>query len=278
MTTDSAVRRLLLWWFAWPSNPYVTVNFVVDFAPARAWLASLAEPRVTVNALLAAAVARTLRRHPQANAHVVGHRIVREPRVGVATMVNLLDAPGPREVAVALLEGADEMSLRELGARLRERVGQERGGEPHNPFIRGITRLAERAPRRVVFQAFDAMDAAMRRPAVARRFYDAVPATTALSNAGAAFSTGPGVWFRGADVAIPQRLVHVGTFWGVSAVQDEVVPVDGVPTVRPVLPVVLLFDHRLIDGVLGSRVVRTFSEILRDPAAEFGPTGDAPPR
>ena len=39
------------------------------------------------------------------------------------------------------------------------------------------------------------------------------------------------------------------------------------------LPMMLLFDHRLIDGVMAGRLAKTFGELLRDPGAAFGPDG-----
>ena len=56
-------------------------------------------------------------------------------------------------------------------------------------------------------------------------------------------------------------------------VQDEVIPVDGRPEVRPVLPVILVFDHRLFDGVMASRLLTRFASMLQDPASVFGPDG-----
>jgi pyruvate/2-oxoglutarate dehydrogenase complex dihydrolipoamide acyltransferase (E2) component len=273
------VRRALLWWFGWPANPYVTVNFAVDFSTALAYLDGLGVPRVPVGALVAAAIGRVLSEHPQANARVVGGRIVHPGHVGIAMPVNLLGHPGEarRELAVAIVERVESRSLREVAEASRATVSAERTGAPQNAFIRRLLGVVEGAPQPVVDRTLGLLDRAMGRASVAARIYDRVPLTTALSNAGAAIEPAPGMLFRGADVAIPQRIVHIGTFWGLSAVQDEVIAVDGVPTVRPMLPVLFLFDHRLIDGVLGARVATRMATILRDPAAVFGATGDRRP-
>ena len=39
------------------------------------------------------------------------------------------------------------------------------------------------------------------------------------------------------------------------------------------LPVVLIFDHRLIDGVRASQLILRMRQILGDPAAVFGADG-----
>lgn len=272
----SIVRRALLWWFAWPSNPYVTVNFAVEFSGALAYLERIGEPRVSVGALAAATIGRVLGEHPEANARIVGRRIVYSEHVGIAMPVNLLGhaAGGRREVGMALVEKVETLSLRQVAAASRASARAERAGASENPFMRQLLGVLEDAPQRVVNATLATIDRAMGRSALAGRIYDRFPITTGLSNAGAAIGKTPGLLFRGADIAIPQRLVHIGTFWGVTAIQQEVVVVDGTPAVRPMLPVLFLFDHRLVDGVMGARIAARFGAILRDPAAEFGDDGE----
>jgi len=274
------VRRALLWWFQAPADAHVSVNFSIDFGPARAYLEQLATqpgPKVTVQHLLTAAVARSLRRHPLANAQVVRNRIVLRPDVGVAMPVNLVGHPGGsrRELGVSLLPRADSLSLRELALQGGRSVKEEREGRPGNPLIRVITRLAEGVPLPLFFSAMDIFELARRLPGTSELVFRAVPATTLLSNVGAPFDQVPGMLFRGGALSPPTRLGHVGTVWGTSTVQDEVVAHQGQPTVRPMLPVLLLFDHRLLDGVAAGRLAQTFAGILADPAAEFGIEGQA---
>lgn len=273
---SSVVRRTLLWWFRPPQNPYVTVNFVVDVGDARAYLAGLGEPRVSLNALVVATIGRVLRAFPAANARIVGRHIERQERVGIAMPVNLLGHAGEatRELSMAIVPDIDRMSLREVAAASQRTVRAEREGTVQNPLIRGMLAAAEAAPSAVFSGMLRGLDRAHRHRPLARRLYQQVPVTTALSNAGAAMKEAPGMLFRGADIAIPPRLVHIGTFWGVSAVQDEVVPWQGAPAIRPMLPVLFLFDHRLVDGVMGSRIATRFGAILADPAAEFGSDGN----
>jgi len=71
--------------------------------------------------------------------------------------------------------------------------------------------------------------------------------------------------------------MHIGSLWGLSAVQDEVIAVDGEPQVRPMLPVLFVFDHRLFDGVIAGRIFTRLGDILRHPMEHFGPDGNAVP-
>lgn len=277
----SAIRRGLTWWFSPPMNPYVSVSGAIDFSAAQRYLAALREGGVTVSthALVAGAVAQTLRAWPVANGRVNGRTIERAEHVGIAMPVNLLGHEGgrSRELSATLVEEAETLSLVDLASTTRTKVAGERTGKVENPVMRGILKWAEAAPPGVLERGLDGLDRLLKVPVVARAFFQAVPVTTALTNPGAAFSNESGALFRATAVQIPGRLVSIGTLWGVSVVQDEVIAVDGRPEVRPMLPVLLVFDHRLFDGVIAGRVMRTFAGILRDPAAVFGARGDALP-
>ncbi len=279
MARPNVVRRTLVWWFGPPNNPYVTANFVVDVTHARAWLVRInaqAEPRVSLNHLVAAAIGRTLRAHPYANGRVIGQRIVLHDSVGIAMPVNLLgSAAADRELSMTSVERVETLTVRQLAERTSRRLLDERRGQPVHPLIKPIFRIGEAAPHTLFKVALHALDRAANTSYVGDVFYRSMGVTTALSNVGAAIRPGDGVWFRGADVQLPNRLVQVGTFWGTSVVQDEVVPVDGVPAVRPMLPALFIFDHRLIDGVRAAKVIQSFADVLRDPGAAFG-DGDRP--
>ncbi len=278
MSRPNVVRRTVIWWFQPPTSPYVTVNFAVDATNARAYLARLAERgvRITLNQLVAAAIARTLVEHPYANGRIIGERLVLAKRVGIAMPVNLLDAAGlRREVSMATVADVDQLTLGELATRATRTLDAERAGEPKNPLIRTMFALGEWAPQLFFRSTLRAVDAAVNTSYLGDVLYHQIGVTTALSNVGAATRAADGLWFRGADIHLPQRLMQVGTFWATGALQDEVVPVDGAPAIRPILPCVLLFDHRLVDGVRGTKLVQTFAALLRDPEAAFGAEGSA---
>lgn len=275
-----AVRRVLLWWFDEPAVAHVSLNFAVDVGPARAYLERLAAqegPRVSLQHLLVAAIGRVLQEFPLANAQIRGRRILRREQVGVAMPVNLLGHPGEarRELGLALVEDAGRQSLREIAAQTAGKVRRERQGESTQGLVAFMVRLAEGLPAPLFFRGLDGFDRLRRAPLLGEVLFRAVPATTLLSNAGAPFQAVPGLLFRGAALSPPPRLVHAGTVWGCSTVQDEAIVVDGRVEVRPMLPLLLLFDHRLIDGVMAGRLALRFAELLREPARAFGEDGRA---
>jgi len=55
----------------------------------------------------------------------------------------------------------------------------------------------------------------------------------------------------------------------VGKIVDKVVPVDGLPEVRPILTLNLSFDHRVVDGVRGAEFLQTLSNLIENPL-QFG--------
>jgi pyruvate/2-oxoglutarate dehydrogenase complex dihydrolipoamide acyltransferase (E2) component len=277
----TTVRKALMWWFHWPGNPYVSITIAIDFSGAQAYLEQLAgggQESVSVNHLAVAAVARVLREFPEANAWLVGDRIERQPHVGVAMPVWLEghSAGAKQELSLAVLDEADTLTLRGVARAGRHEVSAERRGEISNRLIRTVSGIVDRLPFGVLTRGLDLFNLVTGHPLAARALQRQLGFTTVVTNVGPAFARLEGAMLRGVAFEIPQRLFHLGTVWGLSAVQDEVFAVDGEPRVCPALPVLLVFDHRLFDGVRAGRLLVRFAEILRDPAAVFGDTGDLP--
>lgn len=277
----TAVRRGLLWWLRPPANPYVSLNVAYDFTAARTYLAGLrADPPVTVQHLLVACLGRLLREFPEANARVVGGRIIPIEGVNVGVPVNLLGHPGGRtglELSLVLIEGADGASLLDLSRAATAAVGDERRGRSSRWTVRQAIRAADLAPPGVLERGLGLLDRLASTPAGADLAFRLFPMSTGLTNLGSEFGRGTllgeGVLFRGAAFDLPTRLVHLGTLWGASGLQDEVVAIDGRSEVRPMLPILLIFDHRLFDGLVAGRMLLRLGGLLRDPAAAFGSDG-----
>lgn len=273
----SAARRALLWWFDHPANAHVSAMVAIDFTGSRQYLQQLNQRghKVSIHHLLVAAITRALVEYPVANAKIYGRKIVPKKEVGVAMPVNLLGHAGESkgELTMAVMANLQAMTLVELSEKQRKNIEQERSGKPLNPLIRLLFHMAESAPDTVFWRVLDRLDTLLLDPIIGERVFPFVPITTAITNPGAAVGEVPGMLLRSAAVSLPQKLVHVGTLWGLGIVQDEVIAVDGKPEVRPMLPVVLVFDHRLFDGVMAGRILTFFGKIVQNPAAYFGEDG-----
>ena len=122
----SVIRKFLLWWFDAPFSPWVSTSGAVDFRAAQAYLAELAEgegPKVSIQHLICAAVARALKSVPEANARIIGQRIFPQKHVGIAMPVNLLGhkAGKSRELSMTVVSKVETMSLRVSSSHSKSR-------------------------------------------------------------------------------------------------------------------------------------------------------------
>ncbi len=273
----SFARKFSLWFFREPNNPYVSLSVSADFGRARDYLARVnetAETRVSIQHLVTAAIGRVYAEFPVANASAGATRIRRFEHVGVAMPVNLLDGPtGAAETSLVILERAEERSLVEIAAQTRKRVTGERTGKSENRVMRFAYRVADKTPFGIMDLGLTALDRLSRVPFVGRQLHERFPVTVVVSNPGAALGLPQGAAMRGAAFSPPQRLVGVGSLVGVFPLQDEVVPIDGTPQVRPMLPLLYVFDHRLFDGVLAGKILTRLFEVLQAPEEHFGADG-----
>ena len=279
----NGLRKALMWFFRAPGTAYVTINLGVDFSRAAAYLDGInaeradGEGSVSVHHLVCASVARVLDANPDANARIVGRHIARHAHVTIAMPVNLIGHEGGArfETTIMALERVDAMNVREVASTCRDFVGRERKGATTNPLLETVNKLVDRIPYAAVAGLLRGVDGASRHPAVAKLLHEKLSEPTCVvSNVGSAFGQQEGGWFRGAAMSPPQfNMFHVGTIWGVSALQDEAVPVKGKVEIRPMLPIVLVFDHRLIDGVRASHLAKAFIAVLQDPEGNFGVDG-----
>ncbi len=276
----SPVRRLLLWWFEPPRGlPYISSTISVDFSSAAQYLAAInedASTRVSLQHLLTASIARLYEEFPVANRRIVGNRILQLEHVGIASPVNLLghDGEAAGETSMIFLENVDTLTLREVAAATAPRVAAERSGSSSNKVIRALWAASRHAPTPLLNGVLDAVDHMLNRSLLSAVMHNALPVTTGVSNVGAALGRMEGVMVRSAALHLPARGLHVGTMWGLSSLQDEVIPIDGTPEVRPMLPIIFVFDHRVFDGVIAGRILKRLCEILRDPEAVFGRRGE----
>lgn len=49
------------------------------------------------------------------------------------------------------------------------------------------------------------------------------------------------------------------------AIRDEVVPLNGQPSVQPVIDLTVTFDHRVVDGAIGARFLQTLVAAIEEP-------------
>jgi pyruvate dehydrogenase E2 component (dihydrolipoamide acetyltransferase) len=95
---------------------------------------------------------------------------------------------------------------------------------------------------------------------------------TPAENTGATFTVSNfgsyGTWLGTPLISPPQVAIA-----GFGRVRDAVVPVDGVPAVRRVLPLAVAADHRVLDGADLGAFVATLERLIRAPLLLLGEDG-----
>ncbi len=56
----------------------------------------------------------------------------------------------------------------------------------------------------------------------------------------------------------------------VGRIVDRIVPVGGLPAVRPMLQLSVSFDHRVVDGARGAEFLDTLASLVEEPAGLVG--------
>jgi pyruvate dehydrogenase E2 component (dihydrolipoamide acetyltransferase) len=51
----------------------------------------------------------------------------------------------------------------------------------------------------------------------------------------------------------------------VGRIADRIVPIDGQPSVRPMMTLTLSCDHRVVDGARGAQFLATLAELIEEP-------------
>jgi pyruvate dehydrogenase E2 component (dihydrolipoamide acetyltransferase) len=80
----------------------------------------------------------------------------------------------------------------------------------------------------------------------------------------------------GLDLAFAPLVPYsrVAVLLAVAAVQDKPVVKDGQIVIAPILRIGVTVDHRLIDGMHGSKMFKTISAIFADPEKHLGAPQD----
>lgn len=272
---SSVIRRFLMWWFDVPFSPWVCGNIVIDVTETKKFIEKInseQDVHITLQHVIAKSVAHALQKVPQANARIVGNNIIPIKNIGIAMPVNLIghQAGTKNELSMILIQDVQNKNLIEVAQETQKQKTQEQKGHIQSSFIRNMMKLAEKTPDRILNKVLDTLDTLSKNPQTGKKIFDIFPVTTAITNPG---SNHPrdieGIVFRGGSFHPPLRVAQVGTFWAVTGIQQDVIPIDGKPEVREVLPVMLTFDHRLIDGFKASELLLAFSNAVKNPQDYF---------
>jgi hypothetical protein len=269
---STVVRDFMLWLFDVPfGEPYISATVDILWERPAAYLEKLnaaGGARVTTHHLFVAALGRLYTEFPAVNARVFGQRIYGMDTVDVVMPVNLLGTGVKHELSMVIVKGVEKLDPRGVAESIRPQVASERSGRSGNRMLQGLIDAGTRQPG-ALRAALSAVARLTHDPRTAGLVAREFPFSTLVTNVGASIGAAPGIRFRAVSFSPPEKLVHVGTLFGLGPIERSAY-VDG-DTIRiaPVLPTAFIFDHRLIDGVMAGRVLTRLAEILQDPEATW---------
>jgi pyruvate dehydrogenase E2 component (dihydrolipoamide acetyltransferase) len=260
----SAWRSLALATWRDVSAASVPAVLEIDAEPMLRFLereSARAGVRVTMVHAVGKAAAEILRRLPDVNCLVRLGGLYRRRNADVFFPV-ALDEAG-EDLSGYVVRDADRKALVEIARELAEAARRMRlsGGDPGYSGLRGAG-FARRVLARLVLRAGGLVLFTLNRwsPVLGlpRNAFGSV-AVTDISK-------------FGADWAYPPLLpfARLPFLLGVGPVVDRPVLAGGTWRVQRTLRLIVVFDHRVIDGVYGGRMARLLRDLFADPERHFG--------
>ena len=250
------------------SDPYVSITMDVNLEPGLAFLEAFEREhgeRVGVQHLMTAAVARAVHELPAVNVKIVGRSFYQLERVDVAVPVRLAGRGSERDqTGMVVLHGVERMSLADIARQTRERSQAEREGSLSSFGSAFGRRLAERVPS-AVEAAVEVAAGVIAHPLGYRMLGPWGTLSTAVTNVGSVFELPTGARFRSVAFTIPTRLSHVASGFALAPAAEAPVAEDGRVVVRKVLPIMMVVDHRAIDGYMMAKLGERLARALLDP-------------
>lgn len=271
---------MMLWYFDGPSNdPYVSITMDVDARPAQDFLVAFEREhgvRAGLQHLVTAAVARCLRDLPALNVKIFKDEIWQLDHVDIAVPVRLDGRSQAKDqTGMVVLHGVDELGLGEIAGMTHARVSSERKGTSSVSGSALARRLVGRAPAKVARAALDLVGGALQSSLGARALAPWARVSTGVTNLGAVFKLPEGARFRAASFSVPAKLGPMASVFALAPVTSAPVVRHGLVEAAPVLPIVMILDHRVIDGYLMAKLGERLAALLLEPAALVRPEARA---
>jgi len=249
---------------AWhgPGDPSVYGTLEIDVEAARNLIGELrAESgrRVTMTHLVGRALALAIRERPEVNAIVRFGSLYQRETIDIFFQIAM---DGGEDLNGAKIARADEKGVVEIAAELEE-VARA---------VRARRTDAVRTARRFKFMPPGLTGLAMKASAFAiydlgldlSRFgvpYDGFGSAMITNVASFGLSTGHAPLLPFSRCPIIMLLGEI---------QERAVVRDGVVVPRPILPIGVTFDHRLLDGFQAGKMASRFKELLEQPRSLVG--------
>jgi pyruvate/2-oxoglutarate dehydrogenase complex dihydrolipoamide acyltransferase (E2) component len=247
------------------------MTFDVDVRPAQEFLVAFEREhgvRAGVQHLVTAAVARCLHDIPALNVKVFDDDIYQLDRVDIAVPVRLEGATHTEDqTGMVVLHDVDKMGLGDIARMTRERTTSERKGTLNSFGSAFARKLVGRMPSRVSRRVLDVVGGALQSSLGARVLSPWARVSTGVTNIGAVFRMPEGARFRSASMTVPSKLGPMASVFAIAPVCEAPIVKAGRVEVGSVLPVVMVVDHRAVDGYLMAKLGERLATSVLDPTS-----------
>ncbi len=277
--TLSPVRKFMLWAFGDPSNdPYVNVNLDLEFEQALAFLEKKNQEtatKISIHVLLIKALADAFHEHPRLNVKIFSNEIYKLPSINIATPINLVKKgwkPNNSELGVAIIRDADKKRLEEIAKEITGGVQEyQKGGS--TLLIEEIAKFLYRyLPDFSLRLLFKSVSLLSHNRILHDLVHEFMGISTIFTNLGSILRPCPGVHYKSGGLTIPDRIVHFGTCFGAGPIEKKVFVENDQPVIKSVIPIMIIFDHRIIDGFLISHFIEDFAKRIQNPEKYYSPS------
>lgn len=277
----SPVRKFMLWVFGSPSNdPYVNVNLDIEFDKALLYLELYNKNspiKISIHHLLLKSIADAFKLHPRLNVKVFGDDIYRLPSVNIATPINLVKKawnPSANELGLAIVRSADEKKLPEVAKDISgeaKNYAQDNQGTGTTLILEEIVKFLYRyLPDSSLRLFFRGMSLFGHNRVLHDLMHEFIGISTMFTNLGSILRPCPGIHYKSGAFSIPDKLVHFATCFGAGPIEKKPFVENDQIVIKSVIPMMIIFDHRVVDGFLISRFIEDVVQRLQCPEAYFG--------
>jgi pyruvate dehydrogenase E2 component (dihydrolipoamide acetyltransferase) len=254
----STRRKLAIATWSAPHEPNIYGKLTLDAGPALAYLEHLRATtgeKVTLTHLVGRAVAEALGRAPGLNGRIVFGRYVPFDTVDIAFLVSLDEG---EDLAKAKVERANEKTVVQIAAELRERAGRLRSGKDADfEKSKGLLRVLPSWILRYVVHAVGFLTGALG--------IDARGLGLTRFPFGSCIVTSVGMFGLDEGFVPPTPFARVPVYVLVGAVSDRPAVVNGALAIRPQVTLTATIDHRFIDGFQGGVLAKVVREVMANP-------------
>lgn len=258
----STWRTLALHAWGPPTNPSIFANLEIDATEASAWLARLRReggPRITITHLVGHALALAIRERPEVNSIIRLGSLYRRESIDIYFQVAFEggeDLNGHKVVAadrkdVVTIARELEEGARAVRERRSEAVANARSFKKFPAALTGV------AMKLGTFAHYD-LGLDMRKLGVP------------WDGFGSAMVSNIGSFGLETALAPTPPFTRCGMLLIVGSIHDKAVVRDGQVVARPILPIGVTLDHRIVDGYQASKLAARFVHIMEHPQQALG--------